>query len=114
MNKAVIGIVIAFFVAVSAIYQWAWYFDDDVNPDKTIPQYSRCESGLYVKKSPHPCNRGDLIYIDRDVAHKYCDANIIVEYDDAVYCQYNGYRDDLAELTRQEMEAFSKDDKKKP
>lgn len=62
------------------------------------PKYSQCEN-VYVRKSPHPCNAGDLIYIDADVADKYCGRNIIGRFGDSVYCQYNGYRDDLPKLT---------------
>lgn len=100
MYKQLAFIIVAFVIIVSAIYTWAWHYDDDVNPDVYVPQYTRCESGLYVRKSPHPCNIGDLIYIDKDVAHKYCNDNRIAEFDDAVYCQYNGFREDLAELTK--------------
>lgn len=110
MNKQVAVIILVFIVAVSAIYHWAWHFDEDVNPDMVIPEYKRCESGLYVRKNPHPCERGDLIYVDRDVADKYCGENVIVEYDDAVYCQYNGFREDLAELTKQTVEDYIKPD----
>lgn len=111
MNKQVVSIIIFFVIFVSAVYRWAWHFDEDVNPEMAMPEYKRCESGLYVRKNPHPCEKGDLIYVDREVAGKYCGSNVIVEYDDAVYCQYNGYREDLAELTRQTVEDYIKDDK---
>ena len=44
------------------------------------------------------CN--GTFYIDEDVADIYCTNNVIAKFNDAVYCQYNGFREDLSELTK--------------
>ena len=98
MYKYVLYIVFWFVVAIIAIYQWE-RVANDFNPKAYTPKYTQCAS-VYVRKSPHPCNAGDLIYIDKDVADKYCTDNIIATFEDSVYCQYNGFREDLAELTK--------------
>lgn len=90
-----IGLVFVF--AVIAIIQYE-RITNEWEPGAYKPQYSRCAS-VYVRKSPHPCNAGDLIYIDIDVANRYCTKNVIARFDDSVYCQYNGFRDDLSEIT---------------
>lgn len=97
MNKIIIYICLFFVFAVIAIFQYE-RLTNNWQPKADIPTYSRCAS-VYVRKSPHPCNAGDLIYIDKDVAKKYCTSNIIATFEDSVYCQYSGYRDDLADLT---------------
>ena len=98
MNKYLFFIIVSFIVAVIAIYQWE-RIAHNWEPQAYVPKYTQCAS-VYVRKSPHPCTAGDLIYIDIDVAEKYCTDNVIAKFDDSVYCQYNGFRDDLADLTK--------------
>lgn len=108
MNKSVVYISMFFVFAVVAII----LYERMVNkwdPKAYKPQYTQCAS-VYVRKSPHPCNAGDLIYIDRDVAEVYCTDNIIADFGDAVYCQYNGFREDLSELTK---DVYDKSEEKK-
>ncbi|GAB2991289.1 hypothetical protein [Psychrosphaera aestuarii] len=97
MNKSLVGVIIAFAVAVAVVYLWEVKVND-FSTKNYEPKYTQCEN-VYVRKSPHPCNAGDLIYIDADVADKYCTDNIIARFEDSVYCQYNGFREDLAEIT---------------
>jgi len=98
MNKSVGYILVLFVIAIIAIYQYE-RIANQWDPKAYAPKYTQCAS-VYVRKSPHPCTAGDLIYIDIDVADKYCTRNIIAKFDDSVYCQYNGFRDDLAEITK--------------
>ncbi|WP_303521191.1 hypothetical protein [Psychrosphaera sp. 1_MG-2023] len=86
-----------FVFSIIAIFQYE-RMTNKWDPQAYKPQYTRCAS-VYVRKSPHPCNAGDLIYIDSDVAHKYCTSNVIAKFDDSVYCQYSGFREDLADIT---------------
>lgn len=98
MNKGLLVIIGLFGLATCAVYFWEVKVND-FSPSQYEPKYVQCEN-VYVRKSPHPCNAGDLIYIDSDVAQKYCTDNIIARFEDSVYCQYNGFRDDLAEITK--------------
>jgi len=98
MNTSVFKIIIFFVVAIIAIYQWE-RVANEWDPEAYTPEYTQCAS-VYVRKSPHPCNAGDLIYIDSDVAEKYCTDNVIARFEGSVYCQYNGFREDLSELTK--------------
>lgn len=97
MNKGLVVIVGLMLLAGVAVYFWEVTVND-FSPGEYKPKYVQCEN-VYVRKSPHPCNAGDLIYIDLDVADKYCTDNVIARFEDSVYCQYNGFRDDLAEIT---------------
>lgn len=108
MNKSVIYISLFFVFAVIAIVMYE-RMTNQWEPGAYKPQYTQCAS-VYVRKSPHPCNAGDLIYIDADVAHVYCTNNVIAEFNDAVYCQYNGFREDLSELTKDVYDRDSKKD----
>jgi hypothetical protein len=97
MYKVVIYISLVFVFSVIAIFQYERITNKwDTKTYK--PMYTQCAS-VYVRKSPHPCNAGDLIYIDSDVAAKYCTSNVIARFDDSVYCQYSGYREDLEAIT---------------
>ncbi len=98
MYKSLLKIIVAFGVAIAVVYFWEATVND-FTPASYEPKYTQCEN-VYVRKSPHPCNAGDLIYIDADVAKKYCTRNIIARFEDSVYCQYNGFRDDLAEISQ--------------
>lgn len=91
------AILATFVLGVLAVYFWEVSVND-FSPNEYEPKYVQCEN-VYVRKTPHPCNIGDLIYIDTDVAKKYCTDNVIAQFGDSTYCQYNGFRDDLAEIT---------------
>lgn len=97
LNRTLTYIILSFLFAVIAVLQYEQWVND-WDPRAYKPLYTQCES-VYVRKSPHPCNAGDLIYIDIDVAEKYCTDNIIASFDDSVYCQYNGFREDLKDIT---------------
>jgi hypothetical protein len=78
--------------ALLAVFEWrAHLFDKD--PQEDIPRYSQCEK-VYVGKRPWACQPGDLIFVDADVADKYCTDEVFSRSDDSVYCVYNGHRDD--------------------
>ena len=53
----------------------------------------QCDS-VYVGKIPFACQPGDLIFVDADVADKYCTEEVFTKTETAVYCIYNGERDD--------------------
>ena len=57
------------------------------------PRYRQCEK-VYVGKTPFACQPGDSIFVDADVAEKYCTEHVFSENDESVYCIYNGVRDD--------------------
>lgn len=97
MNKALIYISLFFVFAIIGIIQYE-RVTNKWDPSAYKPLYTQCAS-VYVRKSPHPCNAGDLIYIDADVADKYCTSNVIARFDDSVYCQYSGFREDLSDIT---------------
>lgn len=77
--------------ALFAMYQWRGYlFEPKIEAPK---QYSQCEK-VFVGKNPWACQPGDLIFVDAEVADKYCTEEVITRDENTVYCVYNGKRDD--------------------
>jgi hypothetical protein len=74
------------------MYQWRLYLSGET-PSDDLPEYSQCEK-VFVGKVPYVCNAGELIYIDADVADKYCTEQVFTRTKDSVYCIYNGERPD--------------------
>jgi len=74
-----------------SMYQWRGYLFEPEGKD--APKYSQCEK-VYVGKTPWACQPGDAIYVDADVADKYCTDEVFSRTKDSVYCIYNGHRDD--------------------
>lgn len=74
-----------------AMYQWQGYlFEPKVERPK---QYNQCDK-VFVGKNPWACQPGELIFVDAEVADKYCTEEVITRNDETVYCVYNGKRDD--------------------
>ena len=75
-----------------AMYQWRGYlFEPFAGQENKV--YSQCEK-VFVGKNPWACQPGDLIFIDADVADKYCTEEVFSRSEEQVYCVYNGKRDD--------------------
>lgn len=92
-NQKVAWYLIALLLAAFlAMYQWRHKISYFSQQDNT-PVFNQCEN-VYVKKTPFGCKKGELIYIDVDVADKYCTDQVFVRNKKAVYCEYNGNRDD--------------------
>ena len=96
LHKSTLYLLLILVASLLAIYQWYSYFEA---PKKETFRhiYKQCEK-VYVQNTPHACTAGDLIFVNRAVAHKYCTKKVFAEFEDSVYCVYNGYRDDLPEL----------------
>jgi hypothetical protein len=81
-------------VALYAMHEWRLYLDREYSQDEDgLPVYTQCEK-VYVGKTPFACQPGDLIFIDAEVADKYCTDKVFSRTEDSVYCIYNGIRDD--------------------
>lgn len=74
-----------------AMYQWQGYLFEPEKGETEV--YSQCEK-VFVGKTPWACNPGDLIFVDAEVADKYCTEDVFKRTDEHVYCIYNGKRDD--------------------
>lgn len=79
-----------------AMYQWRGYLFEPALPE--IKEYTQCEK-VFVGKMPWACQPGDLIFVDADVAEKYCTEEVFSRSEDTVYCVYNGHRDDRERQT---------------
>lgn len=77
--------------ALFAMYEWKVLIFEPAKKKEAIV-YSQCDK-VFVRKTPFACNPGDLIYIDADVADKYCTDKIFSRTETSVYCIYNGKRD---------------------
>ena len=85
-------VLVVFLIFILAIaYSWGRTLYNAKNDDHRVPR--QCES-VYVGKVPYACQPGELIYVDADVAGKYCTEEVFAQSDNAVYCIYNGERDD--------------------
>lgn len=91
-TKFTLYIVAVLTAALIAMYQWGSYLLGGMSSDD-IPEYNQCEK-VFVGKIPYVCNPGELIYIDAEVADKYCTDEIFVKTNNSVYCIYNGERPD--------------------
>lgn len=95
-TKYTIYIILVFLSGLYAMYEWRGYFQAANSDD--LPVYSQCEK-VYVKKTPFGCQPGDLIFVDADVADKYCTDEVFSRSKKGVYCVYNGKRDDRERKT---------------
>lgn len=65
-------------------------FVDGAVPRKSIPDLQQCEY-VVVTTKPFLCARGELILVAAAKAKKYCsDEGFSQQYDDQIYCQFNG------------------------
>ena len=91
VSKYALFLAIILTAGLFIMYQWRGYLFEP--PMGEIKEYSQCEK-VYVGKNPWACQPGDLIYVDAEVADKYCTEDVFSRTKDAVYCIYNGHRDD--------------------
>lgn len=91
VSKYALYLALLLISGLMAMYQWQGYlFEPKAAEPKT---YSQCEK-VFVGKMPWACQPGDLIFVDADVADKYCTDEVFSRQQDTVYCVYNGKRDD--------------------